>query len=63
MRRMGILLAVCLGLSSLVGCFNYNPSHNSRVWRIVRKDLRCIREDLDFWMGLEQETLLSRTEY
>jgi len=63
MRRMGILLIVCVCLSTLAGCFNYNPEHNSRLWRIIRKDLRCIRQDIDFWLGLEQETLLDRTEY
>ena len=58
MRRIiiSILLAVCC--LSLSGCWFFDAEHNRKHWVIIKKDIECIHEDLDFILALEEETPL-----
>lgn len=63
MRR---ILIVCVSLALLglaQGCFSYDTAHNARHWRMIRKDIRTMHEDMDFALGLDAPTHVSRSEY
>ena len=58
MRKMllSLLLGVCC--LSVSGCWFFDAEHNRKHWKIVKKDIGLIHDDMDFILALDEESQL-----
>ena len=63
MRRLMLVLALIGCCFSLSGCWFFDAEHNRGHWKIIKKDLRAIHQDLNFILALETETTLADDRY
>ncbi len=63
MRKFVTALALATSTVALSGCFTFDAGHNRHHMQIVRKDIRELHNDLDFVLGLEQESPLVDSWY
>jgi len=50
-----VTLAWCLAMS---GCWFFDAEHNRKHWKIIKRDLMLIHEDLDWILALDEESPL-----
>lgn len=58
MRKLIWVLALAVSMATLSGCITFDAQHNRYQWRIIKKDIREIHQDIDFILGLEEESPL-----
>ena len=58
MRTLVLLLLVATVLCCVPGCFTMDAEHNKGHWECIRADVREWHSDLDFFLGLDEPTLL-----
>lgn len=63
MRKLVLLLVLVSCCLTISGCWFYDAEHNRRHWKLIKRDLRAIHEDLDFILALEQESPLAEGYY
>ena len=57
LRRIAVAVAL-LGAIACAGCFSFDARHNRKHWKIIKKDLRLIHQDIDFRLGLDEPSYL-----
>jgi len=63
MRKIVLALVLVGGCLALSGCWFFDAEHNRSHWKIIKKDIRAIHEDLDFILALEEESPLAESYY
>ena len=63
MSRIAALCLLLIMLTCATGCWTYDPVHNQGIWRMIRRDLQIIHEDLDFMMAVDKPSHAARSDY
>ena len=53
MRRIALVVVLAGFVLGLSGCWFFDAEHNRAYWKMVKKDLMQIHEDLDFILAMD----------
>ena len=58
MRKIAVAVALAACCMLLGGCWFFDAEHNRKHWKVIKRDLMLIHEDLDWILALDKESPL-----
>jgi hypothetical protein len=58
MRRLVLALVVVACCFAMSGCFTFDSEHNRMHWKVIKRDVMLLHEDLDFILAMDEESPL-----
>ncbi len=58
MRRLILVIALVACCFAMSGCWFFDAEHNRKHWKIIKKDIMLLHQDMDWILALDEESPL-----